>query len=371
MPTSPSQNTWLARLAVTALLCAWILTILPYLQNSPSHSPPRALHPRANDANLTSHTSSLPISYLDPLSAGSSNVTKRDFMQCDWATAALSAAVATLGDVNPDELDPCAKMVFRGTHLLCIMNSQADRVQQSTWVDLALDISTYGWNRLDNYRSFDLYGLRSSFEALNINDDNAHRKEAMMEQSSDSRPDPTGPEYEASGGEYVWSFNPSDGAMVALSSYSPDYMAATFQVEPPIVPLKRWSDLTFLTWRALFANPEDARGLKHVFRHDVANEASQDGMKSILGRDEEVSETFPGPWPGVSFSTGEAQGLAALTLPNTVGVVWLLAQHKLQLGIRVIEQVHIFTCPKPVDGREIQKWCLYLHIVDGPIGPGL
>lgn len=44
---APTQSTWLTRLAIAAVFCACLLTIIPFFQKPSPHAPP-ALSPRAN-----------------------------------------------------------------------------------------------------------------------------------------------------------------------------------------------------------------------------------------------------------------------------------------------------------------------------------
>ena len=55
-----------------------------------------------------------------------------------------------------------------------------------------------------------------------------------------------------------------------------------------------------------------------------------------------------------------------MSTPNAGGIAWLLGQHKAQLGIRVVDEVGIFSTGKP--GGEVPN--LYFHIIAGPLVEG-
>ena len=47
-------------------------------------------------------------------------------------------------------------------------------------------------------------------------------------------------------------------------------------------------------------------------------------------------------WPGVEVSAGSAQGKALLGSSNGAGVDFLVAQHKRQLGHKILDSIRIF-----------------------------
>ncbi|KJX97940.1 hypothetical protein TI39_contig452g00018 [Zymoseptoria brevis] len=352
---APTQSTWLTRLAITAVLCACLLTTIPYFQKPLAHASP-ALDPQAN-------VSLAPSPNLDALP---SDLTKR-YTPCDWDTVALTAAAALAGDINWEELDPCTRMVVKGYHLLCHMNSPVDRVTQSIYTG-PTQLDDYGWQAVDYEEEFDSFGLDPAFRGLGIETAKDHWIDDSLDHGRSSQPGGAGPTYPATQASFEWSFNPGDGALVVVNAHGPDFMAAERQMPGPIVPLKNWSDATFLTWLELFLDGEhggDPKVLQHVFHYNVVNDESKEGFRSVLGMDVEFP---PQPWPGTSFDIRTPQGLATLSLPNGRGLAWLLAQHKVQLGIKVVDRVNIFSCPGIYGGEEAPQWCLYLHVVDGPIG---
>ncbi|SMR48124.1 unnamed protein product [Zymoseptoria tritici ST99CH_1E4] len=140
---APTQSTWLTRLAIAAVFCACLLTIIPFFQKPSPHAPP-ALSPRANaTADSSSDLASLTIS---------SHLPKRyTYRPCDWPAAALAAKAAIAGEISFDQLDPCARMVVKGYHLLCHMNSHGDVAAITSIGDPrdGPDLSRTKWNAME------------------------------------------------------------------------------------------------------------------------------------------------------------------------------------------------------------------------------
>ena len=88
----------------------------------------------------------------------------------------------------------------------------------------------------------------------------------------------------------------------------------------------------------------DVRQLNYVFRFEIANADTKEVIRRILGGEES-------PWPGVEVSMRDPAGLAMLGTPNGLGIAWLLATHKDQLGTRTIESVRVWTGAVGTDGR--------------------
>jgi hypothetical protein len=70
-------------------------------------------------------------------------------------------------------------------------------------------------------------------------------------------------------------------------------------------------------------------------------------MSHVLGYNAKVKpyrcdEPQRARWPGVSFDMDTRAATALLDTPNGIGVGWLFAQHKRELGHKVVEKVVVF-----------------------------
>ncbi|PSN75359.1 hypothetical protein BS50DRAFT_616031 [Corynespora cassiicola Philippines] len=165
--------------------------------------------------------------------------------------------------------------------------------------------------------------------------------------------------YPETGAQFCQIVNHDDGFMIAESNYGHGWSVAEEEkmrraVEPAVAQEARvwpelgwWSDVAFLQWISPPCIPVDAeampevenqRNLKYVFRTNIENETTQEVVNRILPDFKKEKCT----WPGVTFRTDSLEGRALLGTPNGAGVAWLLAQHREQLGWRVVDQVTVF-----------------------------
>ena len=141
--------------------------------------------------------------------------------------------------------------------------------------------------------------------------------------------------YPAIFGFYQNVFNVKSGVIIADSNFGPDY-EKRFGTAAETVPLKQYSDVVFLAWQKQAG--DNIKNLKHVFRHKIVNPATQNLLTAVLDKRNEKLKT----WPGTKISMVESDARAILGTSNGHGVAYLLAQHKEQLGVKVIDSVTIF-----------------------------
>lgn len=96
------------------------------------------------------------------------------------------------------------------------------------------------------------------------------------------------------------------------------------------VPLRRWSDVVFLTWQNLCRGSERTKKLKWIFRLNITNDKTKKIIAEVMRGD---IHNLKG-WPGNTFIASQTSGLALLGTPHGAGVAWLLAQHKEQFGFQ-------------------------------------
>jgi hypothetical protein len=224
----------------------------------------------------------------------------------------------------------------KGSNLLCQLYASASSVKGSIWKDPQA-LEDYGWvasdpeykwdyNAPDNDIGPALKDLGVSTDAFdNIKYGYWHQKESKHD----------GHTYPATFGFYQNVFNVKAGVIVADSNFGPDY-EKRFGMAAETVPLKQYSDVVFLAWQKQAG--DNIKNLKYVFRHKIVNPATQNILNAVLEKRNEKLQT----WPGTKISMIESDARAILGTSNGHGVAYLLAQHKEQLGVKVIDSVTIF-----------------------------
>ncbi|KAM0718204.1 hypothetical protein Q7P37_006536 [Cladosporium fusiforme] len=280
----------------------------------------------------------------------------------DVSKLAISSEVAVEGQNSHQpraDDDLYQQFVQKGSLLLCYahnikLDHDGDRYHQSTYTNFE-DLATYGWSE-DQSAVVDEIGLDSrelgdAFRDLEIPADEEEDKDGD-EDMDDFEDDTNGIKhgfihdknsrvgdhsYPATEGSYEHVFNIAGGVIAAVNSHNPSTMT---QPRPgtgdELVPLKQWSDVTFLSWQKYAG--DGIKNLKYVFQSTIMNDDTNDVVRGILEKREEVMEA----WPGLKIPMNEKDAQALLGTPNGRGVAWLLIQHKEQLGLKVPDAVSIF-----------------------------
>ncbi|RAH85216.1 hypothetical protein BO86DRAFT_407052 [Aspergillus japonicus CBS 114.51] len=171
--------------------------------------------------------------------------------------------------------------------------------------------------------------------------------------------------YPATGAWYGNHYNTASGIIIADNLMSPmalssgatgepqDAAGVVFSPRPPPpwpIPLKQWSDVTFLMWTRL-AEQAGVRvdSIRYIFHAGVSNPVSKRVIRRALARAGTPLEGWDGvvtfPVEDGSSSSGSstsAEGLAILGTPNGSATGWFLAQHQEQLGRRKVVSVSVF-----------------------------
>lgn len=238
-------------------------------------------------------------------------------------------------DHIPPGITTYAEAVEVGAYLVAILNAPASCVPQSPWTQYS-DLTKYGWT-LSRSREISPTNLGQSFTALYNDLDFSQTKADNVQygwiHKRDSQPiGASGKVYKPTYGSYRNIFNPK--VILAPFNFGPDYMGRA--ETPPVtgtdvVPLKQWSDVVFLQWQDFCNNDQTCmRGLQAVVRTTIinpitiriTNQALQNSGKALN-------------WWGQGqafYDISSDEGQAILATPNGQGVVWFLAQHKVQLG---------------------------------------
>jgi hypothetical protein len=144
------------------------------------------------------------------------------------------------------------------------------------------------------------------------------------------------------------------GMLTAANNFTPEAKRAIRycstlsekQALPPLPTLRHWSDIAFLQWSLLPSMNLPVPPLNYVFRQGIVNQDTLAIISAVVGYDCGYQgchgDMIERPrWPGVDFPIDTWEGLALLGTPNGSGVGWLLAQHKRELGHRVVEKVSV------------------------------
>jgi hypothetical protein len=170
-----------------------------------------------------------------------------------------------------------------------------------------------------------------------------------------------GKTYPKTGGSFSSILNPTAGLLIAVNNITPAaQVQRSWRYSKPkagkIAPsprvhqlplLQHWSDIAFLQWSTLSTTNASLPPLKYILRANIQNKDTTDAMSHVLGYNAKVKpyrrdEPQRPRWPGVSFDTDTRAATALLGTPNGIGVGWLLAQHKRELGHKVVDKVVVF-----------------------------
>ena len=108
-----------------------------------------------------------------------------------------------------------------------------------------------------------------------------------------------------------------------------------------LVPLKAWSDVSFLEWQHLCENQKTSvTSLEYVFQTHITNDVTLSVLRQALGENHDFKnwEKYKN---GKVFKASEDAFKAILGTPNGSGSAWLLIGHKPQLGIKSISEVTV------------------------------
>lgn len=109
------------------------------------------------------------------------------------------------------------------------------------------------------------------------------------------------------------------------------------------------SDAAFLDWkRACAAAGADVKGLKHIFFSTIPVDWTKQTVKRVLGHDGQESEfwdSLPTLNHKVCFAVWNEGGMALLGTVHMRAVLWMLIQHRQDLGWKKILRVCIFRDP--------------------------
>lgn len=160
-------------------------------------------------------------------------------------------------------------------------------------------------------------------------------------------------EYKPTNAMFYEAYNTKSGVIVAYNNYGPAYESERDPQwdDAPLPGMSTWSDVVGAVWTKI-TSPTGRRLLRYVVRMNVINEDTTDVVSVALKKVGQLNG-IPPPWPGLVFAPPAATKLkediamqqafqAVLATPNVRGVVWLLLQHKWQLGAKTVKSITVW-----------------------------
>ncbi|KAF7184914.1 hypothetical protein HII31_13726 [Pseudocercospora fuligena] len=305
--------------------------------------------------------------------SGSSNTSHlfRRAARCDWDTAGQDTP-------NPNQ---CQTYVRNGKAIWCMMYARYgvkpsdfddfDALEQNGWTethDQLASASDFSTETKGLALAFQRLGISSNYDKW-VNLEQTHSKNVPAG-SSDATATIV-----RTGAKYKNFYNLEDGAIVGLFNFGPEWMNKNRKPAPlpvsTLPKLRQWSDVHWLGLQDYATveeeRPEKLREIKHAFRYAVSGKNMEEAIEMVL----EVDQPSQVPvWPGKIFTrnypdrSGE-RFYALLGASNIRGFGWLLAQHKNELGFKIIKAIHIFNCPAVTASRgTFHQYCIYMQIGD-------
>ena len=148
----------------------------------------------------------------------------------------------------------------------------------------------------------------------------------------------------ATDANFISDINIRSGLLIASRNYSPVYKARVsgWHLSAPLPSLQHWSDIAFLQWASVQQDEQGIRGLKYILRENAQNKDTFAVIRHVISGLPTMGNLL---WPGVEFDAEPDKGMALLGTPSGAGVAWVLAQHRAQLGHKVVDKVVLFRHP--------------------------
>ncbi|KAK2035172.1 hypothetical protein LX32DRAFT_712909 [Colletotrichum zoysiae] len=149
-----------------------------------------------------------------------------------------------------------------------------------------------------------------------------------------------GPLVEPSNAIYENIINPTYGAIIYDSNWSPQHMV-TDRNKGNIPHLNALSDIVFFQWlQACQLDKVDPKKLKVAYRLTIITRSTWDTIDLALKNANH--ELAPGWENRKVFTMKEDEGAAILGTSHGAGIAWLLIQHKHALGTKTIAEVAVW-----------------------------
>ncbi|SMQ51681.1 unnamed protein product [Zymoseptoria tritici ST99CH_3D7] len=255
------------------------------------------------------------------------------------------------------------------------MHAPPTSTPQSTWTSFS-DLSKYGWINEESHQDINFKARQeiklimsdpllapTHLSANNIKIRLMHG----VNRSVDNKV------YLETGGYFEQLYNVEGGTMFATSLWSPRYTGAQMPIavtgeKYAFPPICFWSDVVYLQWEELAKNDMQLKGLQRVVHCSISNDTTRAIIDKILSDRGTIAGELVYPGVTISFSDGD-DFKALLGTPNACGTAYLLAQHKGQLGQKVVKRFDVFSVFS--EGQDMKakvegKWAyaMVIHVGD-------
>jgi len=245
--------------------------------------------------------------------------------------------------------------VEKGKKMLKIMHG-GSAVTQSPFFTPG-EVGAMGYKRTTRPRS--VSGLSRKLDSLGIQVSNSHFTNVTDDYTKDVI---TGETLAgASEVRFMSDINVEAGILVVNYSYSPTYKAEALKsLSTALLPsLKHWSDIAFHQWAHYELDQEEVHDLKFIMRENISNEDTLAIINNILDASPRQSQAYTRS--GLYLDMNSDHAIALLGTAHGAGVAWLLAQHRDQLGRKVIAGIRIFYSDEPPEGDRALNLLFYLR----------
>ncbi|KAI4714193.1 hypothetical protein J4E89_001643 [Alternaria sp. Ai002NY15] len=246
--------------------------------------------------------------------------------------------------------------VEKGKKMLKIMHG-GSAVTQSPYFTPE-EVGAMGYKRTTRPRS--VSGLSKKLDSLGIQGSNSHFINVTDDYTKDVI---TGETFAgASEVRFMSDINVEAGILVVNYSYSPTHKAkALTSLATALLPsLKYWSDIAFHQWaHSVHTQEKEVHNLKFIMRENISNEDTLAVIHSILDASPPQSQACTRS--GLYLDMNSVHAIALLGTAHGAGVAWLLAQHRDQLGRKVIAGIRIFYSDEPPEGDRALNLLFYLR----------
>jgi hypothetical protein len=217
------------------------------------------------------------------------------------------------------------------------LDAEESCVQQSQWK--FSDLKSNGWDsttsKLDDKAT--LGSLNTIFSDAKLSFDDETPEHTVWEHARSS--DISGKTHPATHAKYDALY--SKHAIAVLGVSSP---ASTLQKDEKelLPPLKALSDVLWLQWADWSnAKKNDIKDLRFI----VVYQATNSYTTRIVGQI--FNNQTPPKYPGKNFESDSKELRALLASPHGQVIVWLLSQHKSELGTKTVKSVQIWNEQQP------------------------
>ncbi|KAI7566973.1 hypothetical protein KC317_g5304 [Hortaea werneckii] len=257
----------------------------------------------------------------------------------------------------------------KGRDLRCVLEST--KTTSTPWTDYGA-LETWGWQLTQDEEDSDYSHVQEQCTGVDLGDLSAGTS-IIWDHLETTEHTTNGKQvsYYATNAEYINVFFPAAGVIMANVNYGPSYKTShglgsldPWPKDAPLPKIKQWSDIVALTWLHLTAattngGSHQSQNLRWLFRRIIRNDDTQNVIGYVC-KQKKVGQARPkgsmGPpwqapvWPGLVVRPTESDGgsegdffNALLATPNANGIVWLLAQHREQLGWKTVKSIRVWS----------------------------